>query len=63
MSRSEQGRGRRFAREDEVERRFPNDETGTMPRCGLLYGQRVCVDEALTKEFDVVFKAGTHTEG
>ena len=52
----------RLAWEDEGEWLFPDCETGAMPPMGLLYGQRVFVDEALTKEPEVVFNAGTHTE-
>jgi len=52
----------RLAREDEVEWLYPDCETGAMPPLGPLYGQRVFVDEALAKEPEVVFNAGTHTE-
>ncbi len=52
----------RLAREDELEWLFPECERGAMPPLGPLYKQRVFVDEALTKEHEIVFNAGTHSD-
>lgn len=50
----------RFAREDEFEALYPDCERGAMPPFGPLYGQRVFVDEHLTRDDEIVFNAGTH---
>ena len=50
----------RFALKEESRRWFPDCEPGAMPPLGPLYGQRVFVDIALAREFEVVFIAGTH---
>ena len=52
----------RLAREDELEWLFPECERGAMPPLGPLYKQRVFVDEALTREHEIVFNAGTHSD-
>ena len=52
----------RVAREDELQRLFPDCEPGAMPAFGPLYGQPVFVDVALAEEPEIVFNAGTHTE-
>lgn len=52
----------RLAREDDLQRLFPDCEPGAMPPFGPLYGQRVFVDVALAAEPEIVFNAGTHTE-
>jgi Ala-tRNA(Pro) deacylase len=42
--------------------RFPGCETGAMPPFGNLYGMAVFVDEALTREKEIAFNAGSHRE-
>ena len=51
-----------LADEKEFERRFPDVETGAMPPFGNLYGMDVYVDEILSKNREIVFNAGSHTE-
>ncbi len=51
-----------FASEQEFERLFPGCEVGAMPPFGNLYNMDVYVAEALTKDEDIAFNAGTHTE-
>lgn len=51
-----------LASEAEFRARFPECETGAMPPFGMLYGMPVFVDESLTKDRQIAFNAGTHTE-
>jgi len=53
----------RMATEEEMARWYPGYEVGAIPPLGPLYKQRVFVDRKLTQETDVVFNAGTHTDG
>jgi Ala-tRNA(Pro) deacylase len=48
--------------EDEMERLFPDCETGTMPPFGQLYGMPVYVDACLSQAQAIVFQAGNHHE-
>jgi Ala-tRNA(Pro) deacylase len=52
----------RLATEDELGPLYPDCERGSMPPFGPLYGQRVFVDRALTRDPVIVFNAGTHVE-
>lgn len=52
----------RLAGEDEFRAAFPDCEEGAMPPFGNLYGIPTFVDSALTKEPEIVFQAGSHTE-
>ncbi len=52
----------KFASEEEFKQHFPDCETGAMPPFGNLYGMDVYVAEALTKNQDIAFNAGSHTE-
>ncbi|HEX2729657.1 MAG TPA: YbaK/EbsC family protein [Rubrobacteraceae bacterium] len=54
--------GVRLAGEDAFERAFPDCEVGAMPPFGNLYDVPVYVDEALTEDDEIVFRAGTHTD-
>jgi Ala-tRNA(Pro) deacylase len=56
------GREIRLAREDEMQRLYPDCEPGAMPPFGPLYGQTVFVDVTLAAETNIVFNAGTHTD-
>lgn len=51
-----------LASEPEFKDRFPDCELGAMPPFGNLYGMEVYVAEALTKNKEIAFNAGTHTE-
>ena len=51
-----------LASEQEFRDRFPECETGAMPPFGSLYGLPVLVDEAVTRDREIVFNAGSHTE-
>jgi len=51
-----------LAGEQDFERIFPGCETGAMPPFGNLYGLPVYVDETLTRDEEITFNAGTHTE-
>jgi Ala-tRNA(Pro) deacylase len=51
-----------LASEQEFEARFPGCETGAMPPFGNLYGLPVYVDEVLTRDEQIDFNAGSHTE-
>ncbi|UCE01916.1 MAG: YbaK/EbsC family protein [Candidatus Latescibacterota bacterium] len=42
--------------------RFPECELGAMPPFGNLYGMKVYVAEALTKDEKISFNAGTHSQ-
>ena len=51
-----------LASEAEFRDRFPECEVGAMPPFGQLYGMPVFVDEALAKDEEIAFSAGTHHE-
>jgi len=51
-----------LADENDFRLRFPECELGAMPPFGNLFDMHVYVDEALTKEKNVAFNAGSHTE-
>jgi len=51
-----------LAKEAEFKDRFPECEIGAMPPFGNLYGMAVYVDESLTKDKDIAFNAGSHSE-
>ena len=52
----------RLAYESELEWLYPDCERGAMPPLGPMFKQRVFVDEALTKEEEIVFNGGTHAD-
>jgi Ala-tRNA(Pro) deacylase len=52
----------KFASEEEFKRKFPDCETGAMPPFGNLYGMDVYVADALTRNDEIAFNAGSHTE-
>jgi Ala-tRNA(Pro) deacylase len=52
----------RLATEAELAELYPDCEVGATPALGPLYKQRVFVDERLSRESEVVFNAGTHTD-
>jgi Ala-tRNA(Pro) deacylase len=51
-----------LAEEEDFAGLFPDCETGAMPPFGNLYGVRVCADEALAEEKEMVFRVGTHQD-
>ncbi len=51
-----------LAREQEFKDLFPQCEIGAMPPFGNIYGMDVYVEEALTKDEMIAFKAGSHEE-
>ena len=51
-----------LATEDEFKGLFPQCEAGAMPPFGNLYDLPVYVDQTLTRDEDIVFNAGTHTQ-
>jgi len=51
-----------LASEREFKQHFPDCETGAMPPFGNLYSIPVYVDEALTRDTEIAFNAGTHLE-
>ncbi len=51
-----------LADEKEFESRFEGVETGAMPPFGNLYGMDVYVDRTLSKNREIAFNAGSHTE-
>ncbi len=51
-----------LATEEEFKGLFPQCEPGAMPPFGNLYNLAVYVDEALTRDEEIVFNAGTHTQ-
>jgi len=51
-----------LATESEFKDRFPDCELGAMPPFGNLYGMEVYVAEALIKNREIAFNAGSHTE-
>ena len=52
----------RLATEAEFADLFPQCEAGAMPPFGNLYGLPIWVDEALTRDRDISFNAGTHEQ-
>jgi Ala-tRNA(Pro) deacylase len=52
----------RLASEAEFASLYPDCETGAMAPFGPLYGQPVFVDEALTRDEEITFHAGTHAD-
>ncbi|HSS66721.1 MAG TPA: YbaK/EbsC family protein [Gammaproteobacteria bacterium] len=51
-----------LATEDDFKDAFQGVELGAMPPFGNLYGMEVFADEALTKDAQIAFNAGSHTE-
>jgi len=51
-----------LATEGEFKGLFPECETGAMPPFGNLYGLDVYADEALVKDKEIAFNAGSHRE-
>lgn len=51
-----------IATESEFAEAFPDCELGAMPPFGALYGLRTWVDESLTRDREIVFNAGSHSE-
>ena len=51
-----------LASEKEFEDMFSDCEIGAMPPFGNLYGMEVFVEESLTKDKEIAFKAGSHIE-
>jgi Ala-tRNA(Pro) deacylase len=51
-----------LAKETEFAGLFPHCQPGAMPPFGNLYDLPVWVDDALTRDEEIVFNAGTHTE-
>lgn len=52
----------RLAGEDAFDRTFADCEVGAMAPFDNLYGVPVYVDEALARDEEIVFRAGTHTD-
>jgi Ala-tRNA(Pro) deacylase len=51
-----------LANEQEFAGLFPKCEAGAMPPFGNLYNLPVYVDRSLTRDAEIVFNAGTHTQ-
>jgi Ala-tRNA(Pro) deacylase len=51
-----------LATEQEFAGLFPQCEPGAMPPFGNLYDLPVCVDQTLTRDEEIVFNAGSHTQ-
>ncbi|MGH8502736.1 MAG: aminoacyl-tRNA deacylase [Gammaproteobacteria bacterium] len=51
-----------LADESEFKSRFPDCELGAMPPFGNLYGMQVFVAKPLTRDAEIAFNAGSHTE-
>jgi len=51
-----------LATENEFKSMFPGCDPGAMPPFGNLYNMPVYVSEALTKDEEIAFNAGSHTE-
>jgi Ala-tRNA(Pro) deacylase len=51
-----------IATEREFKDKFPDCEVGAMPPFGNLYHMDVFVDEKLTKDPEIAFNAGSHSE-
>ena len=63
MLREETGARRlELASERDFRDTFPGCEVGAMPPFGNLYGLKVLVAEALSRDDQIAFNAGTHTE-
>lgn len=57
------GTGRiELANEREFKDMFPDCDIGAMPPFGNLYAMEVFVDTSLTKDKEIAFNAGSHTE-
>jgi Ala-tRNA(Pro) deacylase len=52
----------KLSTEAEFKGLFPDCEPGAMPPFGNLYGMEVYIAAALTKDEEIAFNAGTHTE-
>src|SRR5216683_5600563 len=52
----------KFASEADFKKMFPDCETGAMPPFGNLYGMDVYAAESLTRNEQIAFNAGSHTE-
>ncbi len=51
-----------LAEEDEFKNLFPECEVGAMPPFGNLYGMEVYVEKSLSRDEEICFNAGSHTE-
>ena len=51
-----------LAGEEEFKGQFPGCDVGAMPPFGNLYGMAVFVAESLTRDEEIAFNAGSHTE-
>jgi Ala-tRNA(Pro) deacylase len=51
-----------LASERDFRDKFPGCEVGAMPPLGNLYGLKVLVAAALSRDEEIAFNAGTHTE-
>lgn len=51
-----------LVKEGELQKLYPDCETGAMPPFGHLYGMEVWVQDELSKDSEIAFNAGTHTE-
>lgn len=51
-----------LANESEFKNKFPDCEVGAMPPFGHLYDMKMYVDDSLSKEKEIGFNAGTHSE-
>jgi Ala-tRNA(Pro) deacylase len=52
----------KMATEKEFKDRFPDCDIGALPPFGNLYGIPIYAEERLSKEIDLAFCGGTHTE-
>jgi len=52
----------RLAGEDEFKNLFPECEPGAMPPFGNLYGMDVYAERSLSRDKEIAFNAGSHTE-
>jgi Ala-tRNA(Pro) deacylase len=51
-----------LANEEAFKDKFPESEIGAMPPFGNLYGMEVYVSDSLTRDKEIVFNAGSHSE-
>jgi Ala-tRNA(Pro) deacylase len=51
-----------LAQEKDLARMFQDCEIGALPPFGNLYGLEVYVDESITRDKHIEFRAGTHTD-
>ncbi len=51
-----------MVKEEEFQELFPDCEVGAMPPFGNLYNLEVWVDQVLTEDESIVFRAGSHVE-